>query len=82
MAQAVHSKVFGLVLLIYCLMYFQLFMGVLCLYLFCFALLCVHFFVFCNHLEEEKKAGCFAIVALQMYCYYECSVALHHGVVG
>ena len=28
-------------LLIYCLMYFPLFAGVLCLYLFCYALLCV-----------------------------------------
>ena len=28
---------------------------------------------FCNHLEEEK-AGCFAIIVLQMYCYYNCYV--------
>ena len=28
-------------------------------------------FSFCNHLEEEEKAGCFAIVVLQMYCYYK-----------
>ena len=27
---------------IYCLMYFPLFVGVLCLSLFCYALLCVH----------------------------------------
>ena len=39
-------------------------------------------FPFCNHLEEEEKAGCFAIVVLQMYCYYKCFVALPHGVVG
>ena len=25
------------------------------------------------HLEEEWKAGCFAIIGLQMYCYYESS---------
>ena len=31
---------------------------------------------FCNHLEEEENAGCFAIIVLQMYCYYECSVTL------
>ena len=31
-----------LLLLIYCLMYFPLFVGVLCLSLFCYALLCVH----------------------------------------
>ena len=27
-------------------------------------------------LEEEEKAGCFAIIVLQMYCYYKFSVAL------
>ena len=32
-----------------------------------------------THLEEEEKAGCFAIVVLQMYCYYKCSVVLPHG---
>ena len=36
-------------------------------------------FLFCNHLEEEEKAGCFAINVLQMYCYYKCSVALPQG---
>ena len=39
-------------------------------------------FYFCNHLEEEEKAGCFAIFVLQMYCYYKCSVTLPQGVVG
>ena len=43
--------------------------------LFCYALLCVH-------LEEEEKAGCFAIIVLQMRCYYQCSVALLHGAEG
>ena len=36
----------------------------------------------CNHLEEEEKAGCIAIIVLQMYCYYKCSVAIPHGTVG
>ena len=47
-------------------------------------LLCITLcpFLFCNHLEEEEKAGCFAINVLQMYGYYKCSVALHHGAVG
>ena len=39
----------------------------------------MHNFVFilvCNHLEEEEKACCFAIIVLQMFCYYKCSVAL------
>ena len=31
-----------MLLLIYCLMYFPLFVGILCLYLYCCALLCVH----------------------------------------
>ena len=48
----------------------------------CFAM---HYFVsilVCNLLEEEEKAGCFAIIVLQMYCYYNYSVALPHGTVG
>ena len=57
-------------------MYIPLFVGVLCLSLFCYT------FQFCNRLEEEKKADCFPIIVLQMYCYYKCSVALPHGVVG
>ena len=43
---------------------------------FCYALLYVH------SIEEEEKAGCFAITFLKMYCYYKCSVALPHGAVG
>ena len=35
-----------------------------------------------DYLEEEEKAGCFAIIILQMYCNYKCSVALPHGAVG
>ena len=38
---AVGSGAVLLLLLIYCLMYFPLFVGVLCLSLFCYALLCV-----------------------------------------
>ena len=33
----------------------------------------MHYFVL-QHLEEEEKAGCFAFIVLQMYCYYTCSV--------
>ena len=49
-----------------------------------FALLCITLcpFQFCNHLEEEEKAASFAIIVLQMYCYYKCSVAFPHGAVG
>ena len=39
-------------------------------------------FKVCNHLEEEEKASCCAIIVLQMYCYYKCSVALPRGVMG
>ena len=60
-------------------MYFPLFVGVLWLSLFCYALLCVHS---SNHMEEEEKPGCFAIIVLQMYCYYKCSVTLPHDTVG
>ena len=45
----------------------------------------MHYFVsilFYNHLEEEEKVDCFAIIVLQMYCYCKCSVALPHGAVG
>ena len=35
-------KAVVLLLLIYCFMYFPLFVGALCLSLFCYALLCVH----------------------------------------
>ena len=35
-----------------------------------------------KRLEEKEKAGCFAIIVLQMYCYYGCSVALLHGAGG
>ena len=48
---------------------------------FCYALLCVHS-SFAIILNRKKKAGCFAIFVLQMYCYYKCSVALPHGAVG
>ena len=52
--------------------------------MFVFVLLCITLcpFQFCNHLEEEEEAGCFAFIVLQMYCYYKCSVALPHGAMG
>ena len=52
--------------------------------MFVFALLSVALcpFLFCNHIEEEEKAGRFAIFVLQMYCCHKCSVALPHGAVG
>ena len=32
--------------------------------------------------SNGEKAGCFAIIVLQMYCNYKCSVILPHGAVG
>ena len=51
--------------------------------MFVFVLLCITLcsFLFCNHLEEEEKAGCFVIIVLQMYFYYRCAVALPRGAV-
>ena len=40
-------------------MYFRLFVGVLCLSLFCFALLCDH------SSEEEEKAGLYEIINIK-----------------
>ena len=51
---AVCSKVVVLLLLIYCLMYFPLFVGVLCLSLFCHTLLCVHL-SFAIILKRKRK---------------------------
>ena len=52
--------------------------------MFVFVMSCIALFPFwfCNHLEEEEKSGCFAIIAFQMYCYYKCSVALPRGALG
>ena len=49
-----------------------------------FVLLCINLchFQFCNHLEEEERAGCFAFIVLQMSCFCICSVALPYGAVG
>ena len=48
------------------------------MYLFCYALLCVHS-SFANILKRNSKAGCFAIIALHINCYYKCYVALPNG---
>ena len=52
-------------LLIYCLMYFPLFVGVLCLSLFCYAVLCVHssFAIILN-----KKRKLFVLLLLSYRC--------------
>ena len=39
-------------------------------------------FYFCNLLEEEERAGCFAFIVGSMYFYCKFSVTLPHGAVG
>ena len=57
-------------------------MGVLCLSLFCYALLCVHS-SFAIILKRKRKLVALLLLTCRMiYCYYKCSVALPHGAVG
>ena len=37
---------------------------------------------FCNHLDGEERAGCFAKTVFLMSCDSQCYVALPHGAVG
>ena len=37
---------------------------------------------FCNHFEEEVRAGSFAFIVLRISCYCKCSVAFPHDIVG
>ena len=63
------SKAVVLLLLIYYLMYFPLFVGVLCLSLFCYALLCVlSSFV----TIFTRKRVLVAFIVLWMSCYRKC----------
>ena len=39
-------------------------------------------FQFCNHLEEEERAGCFAFIVFPVFYFCKYSVALRHGAVG
>ena len=72
--------VFELLLLIHCLMYFPLYVGVQRLSLFDYALLCVHssFAI----ILKRKSELCFAFIVLRMSCYCKCSVAIPRGAVG
>ena len=40
-----------------CFVYLILFRGIMC-----WSLFVMHYCVFCNHLEEEERAGCFALI--------------------
>ena len=62
-------------------MYFSLFVGVLCLSLFCYALLCAHFSF---AIILERKIKLVTLLLLSYRCIvtrYKCSVALPHGAV-
>ena len=79
---AVRSKAVVLLLLIHCLMFFPLFVGILCLSLFCYALFCV---LSSFAIISKRKRNLVALLLLSyrsMYCYYKCSVALVHSAVG
>ena len=39
-------------------------------------------FWFCNHLDEEERAGCFAVIVFRISCYCKCPVSLPLGAVG
>ena len=49
-----------------------------------FILICITLcpFKFCNHHNEEERAGCFAFIVFPMPCNCKCSVALPRGAVG
>ena len=36
---------------------------------------------FCNHIDGEERAGCFALAVFLMLCGSQCPVALPHGAV-
>ena len=39
-------------------------------------------FWFCNHLDEEERAGCFAFIVFPISCYCKSFVGLLHIVMG
>ena len=60
-------------------MYFPLFVGAMCLSLFCYALFCVHS-SFAIILKRKRELVALLIV-LQMSCYGKCYVTLPCGVI-
>ena len=66
MAQAaVRSKAVVLLLLIHCILYLTLSVGVLCWSLFCYALLCV---IFSFAIILTRKSGLVALLQLSSWC--------------
>ena len=72
-------KIILILTMIYCLMYFPLFVGVLYLVL---VLLCITLCPssFAIILKRKRKLVA-VIIVKQMYCYYKCAVAIPHGAV-
>ena len=70
-----------MLLLICCLVCFPLVVGVLCLSLFCFVLLCV-LSSFAIILKRKRELVALLFIVLRMSCYCECYVTLPHGTVG
>ena len=60
-------------------MYLALFVGVMCLSLFCYAFLCPSSSGII--LTRRNRAGCFVLVVFLMSCGCWCSVALPHDAV-
>ena len=82
-AKAVVQLLVGLLLLLTCCLVvhvFPLVVGVLCLSLFCCALLCV-LFSFAIALKRKREAGCLAFIVIRVSCYCEYSVVCPYGVV-
>ena len=68
---AVLSKTVVLLLLIFCLMYFPLFVGVLCLSLYCYALLCFHYSL---AIISKRKRKLVALILLSYRCNFTVNV--------
>ena len=62
-------------------MYFPLFVGVLCLSLFCYALLFVHY-RFAIILKRKRKLAPLLLSPYRCIVTLKCSLALPHGAVG
>ena len=57
-----------------------MFVGVLCLSLFCYALLCVHS-SFAIILKKKRKLASLLLLSYTCIGYYKCSVPLPHGAI-
>ena len=49
-----------------------------------FVLVCITLcpFYFINHIDEEERAGCYALIVFWVSCYCKYPLALPHGAVG